>query len=73
MATVFGVTGLTAAEWRAIVVLSFPVILLDEGLKAASRQPAGSSGALAFAGGLVQRTLGRTAGYTGLSTAKQRH
>lgn len=34
---VFGVTALSWPEWRAVLLLSAPVVLLDEGLKFVSR------------------------------------
>jgi len=37
LASVFGVTALDYSEWRAILWLSFPVILVDEVLKAITR------------------------------------
>lgn len=37
LAMMFSVTALTWAEWKAILVLSFPVVLLDEVLKLFSR------------------------------------
>lgn len=38
LAALFGITGLSAAEWKAVVVLSAPVIAVDEALKALSRR-----------------------------------
>jgi hypothetical protein len=37
LALLFSVTALGAAEWRAILWLSFPVILMDEALKYVTR------------------------------------
>ena len=38
LAALFGVTALSWREWRAVVALSAPVILVDEGLKAWGRR-----------------------------------
>jgi magnesium-transporting ATPase (P-type) len=48
LALIFGITHLSAAEWWQVVLLSAPVILVDECLKWASRR---GVGALAFAAG----------------------
>jgi hypothetical protein len=37
LAAIFGVAPLGAADWRAVLVASAPVLLLDEGLKLATR------------------------------------
>lgn len=37
LALLFSVTGLTWPEWRAVLLLSFPVIVVDELLKLFSR------------------------------------
>lgn len=41
---VFGVTALSWPEWRAVLVLSAPVVLLDEALKFVSRGGLGAWG-----------------------------
>jgi Ca2+ transporting ATPase len=52
LAALFGITGLGAAEWRAVLALSAPVILVDEALKAASRRRgAGRGGRWGLGGG----------------------
>lgn len=38
LALLFSVTGLTWLEWRAVLLLSFPVIIVDELLKLFSRR-----------------------------------
>ncbi len=38
LAVLFGITGLSRAEWKAVLLLSAPVILVDEGLKLFSRR-----------------------------------
>ena len=38
LAALFGITGLSWGEWRAVITLSAPVILVDEALKWASRR-----------------------------------
>ncbi|KAJ9533975.1 hypothetical protein QJQ45_027070 [Haematococcus lacustris] len=43
-AAVFGVTGLSAAEWGAVLCLSAPVIAVDEVMKAISRRRRGFGG-----------------------------
>jgi len=40
LASLFGITGLVWVEWKAVLLLSAPVILVDEALKALSRRQA---------------------------------
>lgn len=41
--SLFQIVPLNWQEWKAVVLISFPVILLDEGLKFISISPAGPS------------------------------
>ncbi len=46
-AAMFGVTGLSSAEWVMVVKLSAPVIIVDEVMKAWSRRWGGAQGTCA--------------------------
>ncbi|KAI8472408.1 MAG: hypothetical protein J3K34DRAFT_453784 [Monoraphidium minutum] len=52
LAALFGIAGLAATEWRAVIALSAPVILVDEALKAFSRRAAAAARAARRGGGV---------------------
>lgn len=58
LALLFGITHLNAAEWWCVVLLSAPVILVDEVLKLFSRRGAGTGSGFGFMGGSGRRYLG---------------
>ena len=73
LAAIFGVTALSWAEWRAILLLSAPVILTDEVLKGVSRQLEQPGGMASLTAGWVPRNLGRYAVFAPSPSDKQRH
>lgn len=58
LALLFGITHLNAAEWWCVILLSAPVILVDEVLKWFSRRGAGTGSGFGFMGGSGRRYLG---------------
>ena len=70
LALLFSVTPLGGREWRAVVVLSAPVVLLDELLKLITRCCSCVRTAHCNSAGLpsLQRAGGKHAGYLQLAT-----
>jgi P-type Ca2+ transporter type 2A len=72
LAGIFGVTALSWAEWRVIVLLSAPVIATDEVLKAVSRHIDAPHAIGQVLSRWYPRNLGKFAVFAGAATEKER-
>jgi hypothetical protein len=61
LAAVLGVTGLSWTEWRMIIILSVPVVLIDELLKSVSRLLERHGSFIQLWASIVPRRLGKYA------------